>query len=166
MSYGSSAPDAKNALVTKLQARPGLADVTVSREYPRDPTTLGECIFVGREGGQSVTGQAVIPVFKATPLMFDESYTLWVTAQAIEDVSDGTAASTTERAWTLAAEIVGTVASDPRLGIADTAARSMFHIGLDAEPYEFDESGGFLSSDGYGTRVVVGLHCTARISLS
>lgn len=166
MSYGSSAPEAKNAIVTLLTARPGLADVPVRREYPQDPTTLGECIFVGREGGQAVTGTAIIPVFRAVPLTFDESYTLWLTAQSIDDLSDGTAASTTERAWTLAAEIVGTVATDPRLGLTDTATRTMFHVGLDAGPYEFDETGGFLSSGGYGTRVVIGLHCTARITLS
>lgn len=166
MSYGSSAPDAKNALVTLLEARPALADVPVRREYPQDPTTLGECIFVGREGGQSVTGQAIIAVAKAAPQVFDESYTLWVTAQSITDTSSGTAAGTTERAWTLAAEIIGTVATSARLGLTDTAARSMFHIGLDADPYEFDETGGFLTSGGYGTRVVVGLHCTARITLS
>lgn len=172
MSYGSSAPDARDALVTILTARPALAAVPVLREYPLNPadvktsTGVNEAIYLGREGGQNITGQAVIPVFKATPLVFDESYTMWLSCQVLKDTSSGTQEAAQERAWTLAAEVVGAVATDPRLGLTDTSTRTMFHVGGEGDAYQFAEVGGFLASGGYGCSVQIGLNCTARIVLS
>lgn len=172
MAYASSAPDAKDAVVTVLSARPGLSTANVSRECPSNPndikTNAGliEAIWVGREGDQDITGQAIVPVMKATPLVFDENYTLWVTIQVFKDDSSGTQEAATERAYTLAAEVIGAVASDPRLGLADTVARAMFHVGLGGDAYEFTEKTGRLASGGYGCQVQIGLNCSARITLS
>lgn len=172
MTYGSSVPDAIDGLFSLLSARPGLTNVRVLDHYPKDPgdikgaTGLHDAVFLGREGSAAITGSALIPVMKASPQVFDESYTLWLTCQSLKDDSSGTEILARQRAYQLLAEIVGVIANTPKLGLTDTASRSMFHVGLGGDVYDLEDGGGFLASGGHGWRVSVGLRCTARIALS
>lgn len=163
---GSSAADAKDALVTVLQARTALSAVTISREYPSKAADLKsgsdwEAIWIGRDGDQNVSGTAAFPHLGHQ--VIDETYTVWVTVQVFKVSSGGTQADASERAYALADEIVDAVLDDPRLGLADTSARSMFHIGLSGTGYEFEEITGRLKDGGNACQVRVGLICTARI---
>lgn len=172
MTYGSSVPDAIGGLFTLLNARTGLAHVKVLDHYPENPNDIkgdtGEhdAVFLGRQGSPAITGSAVVPVFKAAPQVFDESYTLWLTCQSLKDSSSGTEIIARQRAYTLLAEVVGTVATDVRLGLTDTSSRTMFHVGRDGDAYDIEDGGGYLASGGHGWRVSIGLNCTARITLS
>jgi hypothetical protein len=172
VTYGSSVPDAIAGLFTLLRARGGLAHVSVLDHYPKDPaeivgdTGLHDVVFLGREGDSAVTGSAAIQVMKAAPQVFDETYTLWLTCQSLKDDSDGSELAARKRSYELMAEVIGTVATDARLGLTDSSARSMFHVGLGGDAYQIADGGGWLSSGGHGWRVSVGLNCTARITLS
>lgn len=171
MSYGSSAPEVIDRLFTVLDARSGLDHVEVLSHYPEDPskikgdTGVSDAVFLGRVGSSAITGSAVWPVLGHT--FVDEVYTVWLTCQSLKDSSSGTEVLARKRAYELMAEVVGAVLSDPTLGITETAAMNTFEIGgrLSDGPYEIEDGGGWLTP-GYGWRVSIGLHCTARITLT
>lgn len=172
MSYGSSVPEAIDALFALLDARSGLDHVNVRSSYPLDPsklvgdTGLQDAVFLGREGSSAVTGSAVYPVMGHA--FVDETYTLWLTCQSIKDNTSGTELAARQRAYTLMGEVVGCVLAAPTLGLTNTSARAAFEIGgrLTDGPYQIEDGGGYLGSGGYGWRVSVGLNCTCRITLT
>ena len=172
MSYGSSVPEAIDALFALLDARSGLDHVNVSSSYPLDPSSLAgdtgiqDAVFLGRDGSSAITGSAAYPVMGHR--FVDETYTLWLTCQSIKDDSSGTEVLARQRAYSLMGEVIGTVLGDPTLGLTNTAARAAFEIGgrLTDGPYQIEDGGGYLASGGYGWRVSVGLNCTARITLT
>lgn len=172
MSYGSSVPEAIDALFALLDARPGLDHVNVSGSYPLDPsglvgdTGLRDAVFLGKEGSSAITGSAMYPVLGHS--FVDETYTMWLTCQSVKDDSSGTEQAARQRAYGLMGEVVGCVLGAPTLGLSNTSVRSAFEIGgrLTDGPYEIEDGGGYLASGGYGWRVSVGLNCTCRITLT
>lgn len=172
MSYGSSVPQVIDGLFTLLRARPGLAHVAVSDEYPKDAkdikgdTGVYDAVYIGREGEAVITGSTVYPVLGHA--FVDEVYTLWLSCQSLKDSSSGTQVLARRRAYELMAEVVGTVLSDPTLGLVETAECSAFELGGRGHdgPYDVVDFGGYLASGGHGWRVSVGLNCTARIALT
>lgn len=130
---GHSGPHVADLIVTALQARPGLGDVKVLREYPADPADLkndeGEwdAIWVGREGTQDISDIEPAAVFIGDHLTFDETYTLWLTIQCLRNDSDGTQKVATDRANDMYGEVLGAHASDPAFGFVDTDEFSTLH---------------------------------------
>lgn len=168
MAYASTAPDARAALYTGLAARPALAAVTVLRNLPAKEADLKsgsahETIYIGRwDTGQDVDGQAVVPHVRGGGLTFDETFTLWVTVQVTKPTTAGTEQTASERAWTLAAEIIGYVASSPDLDLDNTSDRLRCHV----DGYSFDESVDRIDSGGSRSRIAIGLTIQGRKNLS
>lgn len=166
MAYGSLVPRVKDGIVTALGNRAGLSAVRVSRESPRSeedivsPSTgATEAIWVGRDGGQDVEGSAVVPFLTAGQLRFRETFTVWLTVQVLK--VDDSQEATSERAWTLAYEVVAAVADDATLGITTGSEVELFQV--DGE-YEFKENTGRLDRGGYGCAIQIGLSCLGQIA--
>lgn len=148
MSVGSSYAAVKNALVTLLQARTGLANVKVSSQEPLNATDL-----TGSDGTQDAIwiadtdGTYDDQCFRALPLAFDETYGLKIAVQALRATTVGTQVAADLRVDQLLYEVLQTVATDPTLGLGTT-----FNY-LFALPSTFQRHGGFLpTGGGHGSR--------------
>lgn len=161
---GTSAPVAKQALVTLLDARIGTS-CNVTYEPPRSEEELKgvtgefEAVWVGDVASNNVASEVMV----GTPLWVDEDYTIQLVIQVLKPDSDGTQALTDTRAAALLGELVGAICADPKLGIADTAKLVMFQV----DALSWDMKSGFLpSQEGHGCRFDVQVRCTARLKLS
>jgi hypothetical protein len=83
MTTGTTLVEVKQAVVTLLAARPGLATAQVSYEYPLGGTT-GKDIWLGR-----ATADTRIPTVKAGTKKVDEEYILTIVAQFLETQGGG-----------------------------------------------------------------------------
>ncbi len=168
MSSASTLPYARDALVTKLQARAGLSAVKVSREMPRredDVQSAGgawEAIWVGREGGQDADFDAAEPFLTAGAPRWDETYTLWCTVQVLHRDTAGTLESAQERAWALAYEVVGAISADLTLGVTIANEVLMFEV----RTLEYNDRSAFLDKAGAGAQLEIGLGCFGRVRIT
>lgn len=158
---GSTLPAVKRALVAALQARPGLADVTVAYQAPENALALtndsGVADAIWLESADAVLEVANI---KAPPHEFDERYDVTVTVQSLRPQSDGTQEVTDQRCSEMLAEVIGVFAASNAL-IEKT---SEFPFCL-VEPGGWHPVEGVLSA-GHGTRFEVSVHVHARLALS
>lgn len=173
MSFSSTVPLAKSALITVLDARSNLASVKVRREVPEDPADIrrddgiGEAIWIGGTDdagiSQDVDGRAEVNIFTGGVLRFDEEYTLRVTVQTLGADTADDQKDMTDRAYELAAEIIGAISSDPTLGVAESSTVSLFRV----VSYTWDERCGvYAQSNSFGCRLELGLSIEARVTLT
>lgn len=167
MSSASTLPYARDALVTKLQARSGLSAVNVSRELPRkdsdvqSPTGIWEAVWVGRDGAQDADFDAMQPFLTAGAPRWDEEYTLWLTVQVLKNRSGDTLDDAEDRAWAIAYEVVGAVSADLTLGVSASEVL-MFEI----RTIQFADVGRFLDKAGAGHQLQIGLNCFGRLRIT
>lgn len=174
MSYGSLIPYAKDGLITTVAARPSLAAIRVSREWPRQDgderspdTGAAEAIWLGRDGAQDVDGDADVVVLTGAQMRIDETFRVWLTIQVRQEDGDGirqdagTQQAATRRAWTLAYEAVAAVAATPQLGISITGEVTMFQW---SGTYATRERTGALTKGGYGSAVELGFDFSGRLT--
>lgn len=168
MSSASTLPYARDALVTKLQARAGLSAVKVSRGLPKvesDVQSDGgawEAIWVGREGAQDADFGAVQPFLTAAAPRWDEEYTLWATIQVMKPDTASGVDDAEERAWALAYEFIGAVSADLTLGVAISGEVLMFEV----RGVEWNDVGRLLDKAGAAHRLEVGLQCFGRLRIT
>lgn len=162
MSYGSAAPYVKDALVTLFTARAGLAGVKVMREWPRteeDTASVDgtpEVIWIGRQGHQDIDSTSDVTILTAGKLRFDEALTVWTTVQVRHN--EGTMESASERAWTLAFEMIGAAANTPGLGITAPEVAYFYVDGNQSK-----EHTRHLDRGGSACEIILGFDCRARI---
>ena len=160
---GSTLPAVKRALVAALQARPGLADVTVSYQAPErasdvtNDSGLFDAVWLDAADSGIVAHDANI---KAPPHEFDEEYDLLVVVQSLRPQSDGTQEVTDQRCSEMLAELVGVLASTNAL--IEKTTQNPFCIATYAG---FDENIGALLP-GHGTRYEARVHIQARLALA
>ncbi len=170
MAYGSCVPAVRDRLVTVLQARTGLSGVKVLRGIPRTEADAvsddktPETIWIGRGSGQDASGSADVPVLHGGALRFHEQVTVWLTVQVWSKQGNTyTPEEASDRAWTLAAEIVGAVADDATLGVPLDSQLIWFQV---QGSYQFSETTRLLEAGGAATTLEVGLDCRARHNLT
>lgn len=168
MSYASTLPYARDALVTKLTARAGLSGVKVSRTLPRlegdvqSDAGAWEAIWLGRDGADDAEFDSVQPFLTAGAPRWDERFTLWSTIQVLKrETADGLD-DAEARAWALAYEFAGAVSADLTLGVSITGEVLMFQV----EEIEWADTGRLLDKGGAGHRLEVGLRCYARLRIT
>lgn len=168
MSYGSLIPYAKDGLITTVAARPSLAAIRVSREWPRQDgderspdTGAAEAIWLGRDGAQDVDGDADVVVLTGAQMRIDETFRVWLTIQVRQEDGDGTQQAATQRAWTLAYEVVAAVAATPQLGVTNTGEVTRFQWD---GTYATRERTGAIPKGGYGSAVELGFDFSGRLT--
>lgn len=168
MGYGSAVPEARDQIITALQARPALSAVTISKHPPASPTDLKsgsahEAIYVGRVDGQSYQGRMEIASMTAGASAFDDQFTFWLTIQVAGTTTAATEETCSERAQTLFAEIVGLAATyGGRTGVSTSSTLLKFWV----DGIEYDEQTYRLDRAGAVANLAVGLRCNARKLLS
>lgn len=169
MTYGSLVPEVKDALVTVLNARAGLSGIITSRQTPdeyRDystATAVGEAIWIGREGGQDVDIAAPTGPAIGGRLDPDEAFTVWLTISVLMDKTSGIEQTAQNRAYSILGEVLGTVFSNPMLGITGITADRGFKGVLSHSAQEVNTR---LKSSGYWCRIELGLDCIGRLTLT
>lgn len=168
MSYASTLPYARDALVTKLTARSGLSGVKILRGLPRKESDVQsdagawEAIWLGREGAQDADFDAMQPFLTAAAPRWDERYTLWSTIQVMKPDTASGVDDAEERAWALAYEFVGAVSADLTLGVSVTGEVLIFQV----DSIEYSDVGRLLDKHGAAHRLEVGLNCYGRLRIT
>lgn len=169
MAYGSSVPSARAALHTLIDARPGLDGITVLARPPATEAQLKsgsavEVVHLGRwDTGISVDGRGTQAHMAAGRLVIDETYLLWVSVQAGGGTTATTETTASERAWTLAFEVIGAVSVNPDLNLE--LAAPVVKCGATGE-IAFDESVARHDTGGAVSRIAIGFTIDARIVAS
>jgi hypothetical protein len=166
MAYGSAIPEARDQILTELAARSGLSGVSVSKNPPLKPQDLKsgsafEAIFVGRLDGQSYQGLMEVPSMTGGTSSFEDQFTLWLTVQvskATTSTTSDTEQTTSDRAWTLAAEIVAEAQAGHTMGVSTSSTLLKFWV----DAIEYDEQTSRLDRGGAVTFLSLGLRCNAR----
>ena len=161
------------ALTTALRARTELASGVESLDPP-GPLARGEIATdKGRtrdvlwvqdaDQGNEVDIEVLTG---AQPVTYDELVFLDVVIQVLEDGTDATQSSVDQRAEELYGEVVGTLAGNALL-VDETNPDDPTVDGTEARITGFASPHGFLpDGSGFGTRIVVSIECSSRISLS
>lgn len=108
MTTGTTLVLYKQALVTALAARPGLAGKQVAYEFPL-PKPASQAIWLG-----GATAETTIPTMRAGTKKVDEAFTLLVIAQALETEGGGQLVADTA-ALALFLEVQQQLAETPQL---------------------------------------------------
>lgn len=158
---GSTLAAVKTALVTALKARPGLAAVNVSRHIPVAATDLRnaagdfDAVWLG-----DATSDHNVVILKSLPLQFDETWELDVAIQVLRPTSAGTQEAADARAVAILGEVLGTVATNPTLGLSS-------FLRCELTPTGWRHVAGALPRDvGFGSRFELRLQVDARLALS
>jgi|SRR5690606_4070608 len=118
MPAGSTYAALKTAIVTKLQARPGLTDTAVSAAPPADPLNLtgpggtGKAIWIA-----DAEGSYENEIIGGPPLRLEEIYTLTVVFQALPANTSDTQLVTDARVDDMLGEFLAQMASDITWGV-------------------------------------------------
>lgn len=159
---GTTLAAGKTALITALQARPGLAAVNVSRHIPvaaadlRNAAGDFDAVWLG-----DATGDDNVIILKSLPLEFDESWELDLAIQVLRPTSTGTQDIADARAVAILGEVLGTLATDPTLGLGATFLR------FEVIPTGWRHIAGSLPKGvGFGSRFELRLHADARLALT
>lgn len=155
----------QQALLTVLQARPGLAGVPFTDSGPTSAEDLQnasgsyEAIWIGQAESTSVE-----PPFLGTPVTLDERYDIDLIVQVLkinEDADSQLAANV--RADELLHEIIGCLCADPTAGITDTATLTIFEV----LPVSWQHIGGWLGAgDQNASRYVLKVAVWVRLTLT
>lgn len=144
MSYQSTVPTFKAALLTILQARPGLSGVTVSYGAPVLGSGAREFVALGDvDGSQEFAALG--------HLQKDETFTMTVYCSCIREGQQQQ--QCTERAFALAAEVEDALRDDPEVNATVRVAEV-------ASPFSLEE---FASDQARQSIVTLGVQGTARI---
>lgn len=171
MTYGSLIPEVKDALVTLLNARPGLSTITVGREVPDKPsdhvnaTGVGEAIWIGRRNrdiGQDSEFTGETGPMIGGRLDPNEVFTVWLTIGVVKGTSSATQEAAQERAYSLLGEVLGAVFANPSLGVA---AGNSSRIFLGVVSHEGSEHNRQLNK-GWYCAIELGLSCMGRLTLT
>lgn len=146
----TSLPTVKAQLLARLQARPGLAGVQVTYVWPGGDATGDEAIWFG-----DARGVGTYPVMRAGRKPRDEEYTFDVFAQVL--APDSWDQTSEARALALLAELEGTVADDPNLGL--TALPTLV-----ARVANWTLTNGVLGDGGWGTVVRAQVETKSRLT--
>lgn len=154
MATSSTIPTVKAALVAAFQNRPGLSTVKVSWSWA-GPASKEESIFLARAGSPMQVASRV-PNIMAGRKQRQEDYTIPLTLWSFKA---GSSASTPEvaegRAFEMFAEVDGTLADDPSLGLTPTIQQIVLgDYTVDTLPYE----------NGWASEIVAELRCAARLT--
>lgn len=169
MAYGAAPPEARDGILTALALRAGLSGVTISRQPPSQPTELksgsaAEAIYVGRVDGQSYQGSMEVPHMTAGASVWADQFTFWLTVQVSKPTTGDTEETASERAWTLASEIVGLAATQGGSCGVTTPTATLKKFWVDG--IEYDEQTNRLAKGGAVSSLAVGLRCNAHKLLS
>ncbi len=168
MAYGFAIPEARDGIFTALALRSGLSGVTLSKNPPKQPSDLKsssafEAIFTGRIDGQSYQGLAEVPFMTAGASAFSGQFTMWLTVQVMKVTTSDTEETCSERAWTLASEIIGLAATQGgACGVSTSATLKKFWV----DGFEFDENTARLDRGGAVCSLSIGLRCNAEMLIS
>lgn len=146
----STVSTVKSQLLTRLQARPNLAEVQVFYSWPAD-VQQAEAIYFGE-----ARGEHTYPVLKSGRKPRQENYSLDI----FIDVAGSGASSreTEERAWALASEVEDTIADDPTLGLTTDVIQAVA-FGNWTLQYAVD-----VTREGWAAIIRVSLDVTARLA--
>jgi len=157
---GSTLSLVKAALISELQDR--LPNVI----YP-SPSQSKD--MIGEDGtGDAIwwedgaDGTADVVVMTGGPHWFDEDYTLTLVCQSLGQDTDATQATVDTRAASLLGEAIGILATDPTIGIADTAQYELRTVLPDTWRYE---SGSVDGSEIRNARFELTVAVSARLML-
>lgn len=151
MAY-STIPQAKAAILSALQAAPGLSGVLLQRGIPADLPPERERVYVDNavdiDREWTMLGR----------MRLDESYTIRIPVEVVQNGNDQAACE--NRMWALVAEIELAVIADVTLGgllngNTDRPAGAM--------PAGIDEQNSWAYDEGWFSQAVVRIDCGARI---
>lgn len=159
MSVGSSYATAKAAIVSRLETRGGLSEVTVRYQAPVVASDMG-----GASGDaiwlDAAEGDYENVVICGLPLRLEEIYSLTLVVQSLRPTTDGTQQAADERVDEVLYEILAELANDPTFGVT---AFNYFQITRGS----FRRITGFLPSGaGHGARCELDLNVECRHTFS
>lgn len=161
---GSSYATLKNAIVTQLQARPGLVGVAVNYQAPvqaediQASTGTSEAIWLDDADGD--IGNTVIC---GLPLQLEDEYNIMVVIQVLRPESAGTQYAADLRCDELVGEFLHELAHDPTWGL--NASGQFVHLRTTQGPYR--RITGFLPGGaGHGARFEMNLIVQSRLSFT
>lgn len=158
----------KSALVTRLSARSGLADVTVMDRLPETGEEIrgdsGVQEIISLDGAEGDIEHRVVA--GASKLIFDDDYIQSCFIQVLMDTSEGTQNAADARADTLLHEVYAELAAQ--------ASWDYVALGLGPAVFEYivitplghRHVPGFLAQEGHGAKVELGIRVRARYSFN
>lgn len=153
MTVGTVIAAVRAQLVTRLQARPGMAGVVVSYQVPTVPEQLaGDAVFFDASAEGSVSSLAI----KALPARFKERWEQGVVIQRLPADDADDQADAEARVAVLVGEVIDLLAADPSLGLS---LADWGRVTVLPESWRWDA--GITDSGGYVVRCVLQLRIEA-----
>lgn len=158
---GTTRTAVKAAIITVLQARPGLAGVPVTDDGKVRATSLQneidgrlESMYVGDARTSSLQ-----PAFTGVPVELEEEYTIDVVIQSLGDLQ----AVVDARADDLLGEAICAFVTNPLMSVDDTAD----YFVIEALPAGWENKTGWMNTgDAHGCRYDLHIAVKARLTLS